>query len=152
MIAVVQRVLRGKVTVGGEVVGQIGPGLVVLAAVEVRDTEADAAWMAGKLATLRIFRNGEKYFDQDVQQIGGGILLVSNFTVAADARKGRRPSLDGAASPAEAEGMFEEFVKLVRGTGVLVQTGRFGASMEVSLVNDGPSTFVIESGATEASS
>jgi D-tyrosyl-tRNA(Tyr) deacylase len=145
MIAVVQRVLRGKVTVGGEVVGQIGPGLVVLAAVEVRDTEADAAWMAGKLATLRIFRNGEKYFDQDVQQIGGGILLVSNFTVAAETAKGRRPALNNAAPPERGRELFDRLVAATRGLGVAVETGRFGAEMEVELVNDGPVTFVVES-------
>jgi D-tyrosyl-tRNA(Tyr) deacylase len=145
MTAVVQRVKEAKVVVAGETVGQISHGLLVLAAVRKADTRADFQWMAGKLATLRIFRNGDKHFDLDVSQVAGSILLVSNFTVAADARKGRRPSLDNAAPPAEAEGLFNEFVDLVRATGVPVQTGRFGASMEVSLVNDGPSTFILDS-------
>src|ERR1700753_1267693 len=99
MIAVVQRAARGKVTVGEEVVGQIGSGLVVLVSVHADDTDADIAWTANKLATMRIFTNGEKYFDLDVTQIKGSVLLISNFTVAADTRSGRRPSLNAAAPP-----------------------------------------------------
>jgi D-tyrosyl-tRNA(Tyr) deacylase len=147
MIAVVQRVKEAKVVVEGETVGAIGEGLLVLAAVQRDDTDADSNWIARKLVGLRIFRSGEKHFDQDVQQINGGLLLVSNFTVAANATKGRRPSLDNAAPPAEAEGMFTKFVDAVRAAAgsVKVETGRFGASMEVSLVNDGPATFILDS-------
>ncbi len=148
MIAVVQRVLRGRVTVGGEVVGEIGVGIVVLAAVEVGDTEKDVAWMAGKLATMRIFRNGadaEKYFDWDVKQAGGSSLLVSNFTVAAETGSGRRPSLSNAAGPEKGREMFEKLVAGVRALGVEVETGRFGADMLVEMVNDGPVTLVVES-------
>ena len=147
MIAVVQRVLRGKVTVAGEVVGQIDNGMLVLAAVEVGDTEAEIAWTAAKLVGLRIFRSsdGTKYFDQDVKQVGGSILLVSNFTVAAETAQGRRPSLSNAAPPEEGRVMFDRLVEAVRGLGVRVETGRFGAEMEVELVNDGPVTFVVES-------
>ena len=149
MIAVVQRVLRGSVTVAGETVGQIGQGMVVLAAIEKGDTDAQAEWMAGKLAALRIFRdaNGEKHFDRDVTEIGGAILLVSNFTVAARTAKGRRPSLDGAAPPEEGRVMFEKLVELVRSRGIPTETGRFGADMQVEIVNDGPATFIVKSGA-----
>jgi len=151
MIAVVQRVLRAKVTVAGEVVGQIGSGMLVLAAVEVGDTEADIAWTAGKLAGLRIFRSGDgtKYFDQDVKQASGSILLVSNFTVAAETGSGRRPSLSNAAPPEEGRVKFERLVEAVRATGVAVETGRFGAEMEVELVNDGPVTFLVKSPAKQ---
>ena len=145
MIAVVQRVTRAKVTVAGEIVGQIGPGLLVLASVEVRDTDKDIAWTAAKLATLRIFRNGDKYFDHDVKQINGSILLVSNFTVAADTSQGRRPSLNNAAPPEIGRAFFDKLVSAVRAQGVPVETGRFGAEMEVEILNDGPVTFIVES-------
>lgn len=145
MIAVVQRVTEAKVVVGGAVVGQMGAGMVVLAAVHGDDTSEDVAWMASKLVSLRIFRNGEKHFDFDVRQIGGGVLLVSNFTVAGQTRKGRRPSLDQAASPEMGAKLFEELVAAVRGLGVAVETGVFGADMQVSLVNDGPVTFIVDS-------
>lgn len=143
MIAVVQRVSVGTVEVGGAVVGAIGDGLTVLVAVQVGDAAEQVAWMAQKLVGLRVFRSNGKHFDLDVREIGGGILLVSNFTVAADARKGRRPSLDGAAAPAVAEAVFAQLVEAVRATGVPVQTGVFGGDMRVSLVNDGPATFIL---------
>jgi D-tyrosyl-tRNA(Tyr) deacylase len=147
MIAVVQRVLEAKVIVAGETVGAIGPGMVVLASVERDDRREEMAWMAEKLAGLRIFRSagGEKHFDQDIKQVGGSMLLVSNFTVAAETRKGRRPSLDGAASPGEAEALFTHFVEAVRARGIPVATGRFGADMKVHLINDGPVTFIVRS-------
>jgi D-tyrosyl-tRNA(Tyr) deacylase len=145
MIAVVQRAARGKVTVGDEVVGQIEAGLVVLASVHADDTDADISWTAGKLATMRIFSNGEKYFDLDVKQINGSILLVSNFTVAADTRSGRRPSLNAAAGPELGRKYFDALIAAVAGLGIPVQTGRFGADMRVELENDGPVTFIIDS-------
>jgi D-aminoacyl-tRNA deacylase len=145
MICIVQRVTEASVTVEGAVVGEIGPGMLVLAAVEQGDTSREAEWTAAKLAGLRIFRTGDKHFDLDVKQIGGSILLVSNFTVAAATRKGRRPSFDPAANPADAERVFDDLVRAVRALDVPVQTGRFGASMLVSLVNDGPATFVVSS-------
>ena len=145
MIAVVQRVLEASVTVAGRVVGRIGAGMVVLGAVEAGDTEADLEWVAGKLVGLRIFRNGDKHFDRDVQQIGGSVLLVSNFTVAAETAKGRRPSLSKAAPPEEARVMFEKFVAAARRLGVPVETWEFGADMQVALVNDGPVTVLVES-------
>jgi D-tyrosyl-tRNA(Tyr) deacylase len=145
MIAVVQRVLEAKVTVADETVGAIGPGLLVLAAVEHDDTLADVEWTANKLAALRIFSNGDKYFDLDVKQVGGSILLVSNFTVAAETRRGRRPSLDNAASPEKGRQLFDHLVTAVRNLGVPVATGQFGADMKVSLTNDGPVTFLVKS-------
>ncbi len=145
MICVVQRVLKASVTVDGKVVGGIGPGMVVLAAVEKDDTQADIDWTAQKLVGLRMFRNGEKHFDLDVKQAGGAILLISNFTVAASTRYGRRPSLDGAASPEDGRNLFEELLRAVAAAGVAVQTGQFGADMKVELVNDGPVTFLVDS-------
>ena len=145
MIAVVQRVAEGSVTVGSKPIASIGRGLVVLLAVERDDSEADAAWMARKLAGLRIFpdESGQKPLDLDVRAVGGRILLVSNFTVAADCSAGRRPSLEPAASPREAEPIFRKVVELVAAGGVEVHTGQFGADMQVALVNDGPVTFLI---------
>ena len=145
MIAVVQRAARGKVTVGDEVVGQIEAGMVVLASVHADDTDADISWTAGKLATMRIFSNGDKYFDLDVKQINGSILLVSNFTVAADTRSGRRPSLSAAAGPELGRKYFDALIAAVEGLGIPVQTGRFGADMRVEIENDGPVTFIIDS-------
>src|SRR5271154_4482162 len=136
MIAVVQRAARGKVTVGGEVVGQIEAGLVVLASVHADDTDADISWTAGKLATMRIFSNGDKYFDLDVKQVGGSILLISNFTVAADTSTGRRPSLNAAANPELGRTLFDQLVGATKSTGVPVEIGRFGADMKVDLSND----------------
>ncbi|HZZ43548.1 MAG TPA: D-aminoacyl-tRNA deacylase [Tepidisphaeraceae bacterium] len=145
MIAVIQRVSEAKVVVAGEVVGEIGLGLMVLAAVQRGDRREHLEWVARKLVGMRIFRNGEKYFDLDVTQVQGSVLLVSQFTLAADARQGRRPSLSGAEEPGVAQGMFEEFVGMVKALGVKVETGRFGAEMRVSLVNEGPATFLLNS-------
>jgi len=145
MIAVVQRVTEARVVVEGRIVGEIGPGLMVLAAVEAEDATGDVEWTAAKLAGLRVFRNGEKHFDLDVKQVGGGILLVSNFTVAGETRKGRRPSLDNAASPERGRALFDQLVEALRRQGVSVATGEFGADMRVSLVNDGPVTFLVRS-------
>lgn len=145
MICVVQRVLEAKVVVANETVGAIGPGMLVLAAVEHDDTAADIDWTANKLAALRIFSNGDKYFDLDVKQIGGSILLVSNFTVAAETRRGRRPSLDNAAPPEKGRALFDQLVTAVKSLDIPVATGQFGADMQVSLTNDGPVTFLVKS-------
>ena len=144
MIAVIQRVLEASVKVDNQIIGQIGPGLLVLAAIQPTDTEKELSWMANKIVTLRIFRNAEKHFDIDVQQIGGSMLLVSQFTLAADASQGRRPSFIGAAKPEDAEKLFARFVEIVAATGIPVQTGKFAADMKVSLVNDGPATFILK--------
>ena len=145
MIAVVQRVTEARVVVSGATVGAIGSGLLALVAVQVDDTAEDVKWMAGKLATLRIFRNGEKHFDVDVQQSGGSILLVSNFTVAGKTKQGRRPSFDAAAKPDVGRKLFDELVSAVKSLGIRTETGEFGADMTVSLLNEGPSTFIVNS-------
>ena len=145
MIAVVQRVAEANVVVNGKTVGKIGPGLLALVSVVVDDAAEDVGWMANKLVTLRIFRNGEKHFDLDVTQVGGSALLVSNFTVAGKTKQGRRPSFDGAAKPERGRELFDELVGAVRKLGIIVATGEFGADMKVSLANDGPATFGVNS-------
>ncbi|HEY2586603.1 MAG TPA: D-aminoacyl-tRNA deacylase [Tepidisphaeraceae bacterium] len=145
MIAVVQRVTEAAVRVDDEVVGAIGPGLVALVAVCGDDTPADVDWTARKLAGLRIFPNGGKHFDLDVSQAGGSMLLVSNFTVAAATRQGRRPSFEAAADAQQGADLFAALVAAVRALGVRAETGRFRADMRVSLVNDGPVTVIVDS-------
>ena len=145
MIAVVQRGREARVVVDGATVGEIGAGLLALVAVHVDDTAEDVRWMAGKLATLRIFRNAEKHFDFDVQQAGGSVLLVSNFTVAGKTKQGRRPSFDVAAKPDVGRKLFDELVSTVKSLGITTATGEFGADMKVSLANDGPATFILNS-------
>ena len=145
MIAVVQRVTAASVSVGDEVVGRIGRGLAVLLAVHETDAAGDVEFVAMKLAGLRVFPNGDKGFDLDVAQIGGGILLVSNFTVAADTRKGRRPSFDAAAKPEKGRELFDAVVARLRQAGVPVETGQFGADMLVAIKNDGPVTVIVTS-------
>src|SRR5207253_158416 len=124
-------------------VGSIGAGVVALVAVCEDDAEADVQWTARKLVELRIFRSGEKHFDLDVKQSGGSVLLVSNFTVAAATRQGRRPSFVAAADGQKGEELFTALIEAVRASSVPVQTGRFGADMQVHLVNDGPVTFLL---------
>lgn len=145
MIAVVQRVTGARVDVDGTAAGIIDSGLLVLAAVENGDGDAQVDWLARKIVGLRVFRSGEKHFDLDVAQAGGAVLLVSNFTVAADTRKGRRPSLDAAAAPDDAAILFDRLVRAVRELGVRVETGVFGGDMKVTLTNDGPATFILRS-------
>lgn len=145
MRAVLQRVSSASVTVEGSVVGGIDAGLLVLAAVEERDTERDRAWMADKLVNLRIFPDAAGKMNRSLIESGGAMLLISNFTVAGDCRKGRRPAFTGAMKPPEAEHEFDRLVGAVRDAGVRVETGVFGAHMDVSLVNDGPVTLVVES-------
>lgn len=148
MIAVVQRVSQASVAVGGQVIGQIGAGLLVLVAICEQDTQADVQWMSRKLSGMRLFRGGEKHFDLDVRESGGSMLLVSNFTVAAATRQGRRPSFDAAADAEKGAKLFSELVDAVRQSGVAVQTGRFRADMQVSLVSDGPVTVIVDSSAS----
>ncbi len=145
MICVVQRVTEAAVLVEGQTIGQIARGTAVLLAIHQTDTDPDVAWMCQKLAGLRIFPNGDRNFDLDVSQIGGSILLISNFTVAADAQKGRRPSLAAAAEPAAANVLFEKLVQSLHEAKINVQTGQFGANMQVKLTNDGPVTFLLDS-------
>jgi D-tyrosyl-tRNA(Tyr) deacylase len=145
VIAVVQRVNEASVTVDDQVVGAIGRGLAVLVAVHRTDTAADAAWTAAKLLALRLFPDGEKDFDRGVADAGGSVLVVSNFTVAAKTHKGRRPSFDEAADAEAGLPLFNHLVEQLAASGVPVATGRFGAHMHVSLVNDGPVTVLVDS-------
>jgi D-tyrosyl-tRNA(Tyr) deacylase len=148
MRAIVQRVSRASVVVDGKTVGAIERGLLVLAAVQRGDDESDQRWMADKLVNLRIFPDDQGRFDRallDIAPEGAAMLLVSNFTVAGSTRKGRRPSFDDAMRPPEAEAAFDALVEAVRQRGVIVHTGTFGAHMDVSLVNDGPVTLILDS-------
>jgi D-tyrosyl-tRNA(Tyr) deacylase len=142
--AVVQRVSEAAVRVDGEVRAAIGPGLLVLLGVAAGDEPATATRVAGKVARLRVFENAEGRFDRSLLDIGGAALVVSQFTLIADTAKGNRPSFSGAAPPEEAEPLYESFCDALRGLGVPVETGVFGARMAVSLVNDGPVTIVLE--------
>ena len=145
MRAVVQRVSEASVTVEGEVVGQIGPGLMVLLGVAQGDAEKEARWMADKLVGLRIFEDDEGKMNRSLLDTGGAMLVVSQFTLLGDTRKGKRPSFIGAAPPEEANALYERFCDHVREAGVTVATGRFRTEMRVSLVNDGPVTLIVES-------
>jgi D-aminoacyl-tRNA deacylase len=141
--AVVQRVLRARVVVGGGTAGAIGPGLCVLLGVAADGTAAEAERLAGKIARLRIFENEAGKFDQSLLDVGGGALVVSQFTLIADMSKGNRPSFAQAAPPELAEPLYEAFCDALRGLGIGVETGIFGARMQVELVNDGPVTLVL---------
>jgi D-tyrosyl-tRNA(Tyr) deacylase len=147
MISVIQRVLNGKVEVAGQVVGQIGHGILALVAVAQEDSAEDVQWMANKLASIRMFRSadGQKHFELDVREVNGSILLVSQFTLAAQTKKGRRPSFEKAATPETGRKLFDELVKAVAALNIPVATGQFAADMKVSLTNDGPVTFILDS-------
>ncbi|NQT36637.1 MAG: D-tyrosyl-tRNA(Tyr) deacylase [Planctomycetes bacterium] len=145
MRACVQRVSRARVTVAGEECGRIDAGLMVLLGVAAEDTERDARWLADKIAGLRIFEDDQGKMNLGVEEIGGGMLVVSQFTLLGDCRKGRRPSFVAAAPPELAEQLYEVFVAAVAARGIPVATGRFRQHMEVELVNDGPVTLVVES-------
>ena len=144
MKAVLQRVRRASVKVAGEEVSRIGSGLLVLLGVREGDDEASAAWLAGKIVGLRIFADEEGRFDRSLKDVAGEMLVVSQFTLFADTRKGRRPSFTDAARGESARGLYERFVDEVRSLGVETKTGVFGAAMEVSLVNDGPVTVILD--------
>ena len=143
MKAVIQRVSRAEVRVDGETVGSIGRGMVVLLGVAEGDTDADAVRFAQKIAKMRIFPSEHRPIDAPVLDVGGSALVVSQFTLCADTRKGNRPSFIGAAAPEEAERLYEFFCDKLRAEGVPVETGRFAAMMDVELVNDGPVTIVL---------
>jgi D-tyrosyl-tRNA(Tyr) deacylase len=150
MRAVLQRVRHARVEVDDRVVGAIGPGLLVLVGVERGDGPDDVAHIAGKIRDLRIFDDdggddGKVRMNRAVGDIGGGVLVVSQFTLAADCRRGRRPSFDHAAAPDDARRLYEDVVAALRASGLPVETGEFQAAMRVTLENDGPVTFVLES-------
>ncbi len=145
MRAVVQRVRESSVTVDGETVGEIGPGLMVLLGVADDDAESDADFLVEKVVHLRIFEDGQGKMNRSLLDAGGSLLVVSQFTLLGDCRKGRRPSFVHAAPPEKAEALYEYFVKKARTHGLPVETGRFRAMMDVSLVNHGPVTLLLES-------
>lgn len=145
MRAVVQRVTRAKVTVDGRVTGEIGAGLMALIGVAVTDDERDAAWMAEKIAHLRVFTDDEGLMNRSVVDIGAAVLLVSQFTLHGDARKGRRPSFVTAAPGDVAEPLFERTGAALHALGLQVAYGEFGADMQVALTNDGPVTILLDS-------
>ena len=145
MKALLQRVTRASVSVASEVVGRIGRGLVVFVGVASGDTEKDAQYVAQKTVGLRIFSGEEGRFNLSALDIKGELLVVSQFTLLADTRKGRRPSFTEAAPPAQAEKIFERFVEQVRAAGLRVETGRFQQYMQVEIHNDGPVTILLDS-------
>jgi D-tyrosyl-tRNA(Tyr) deacylase len=145
MRAVIQRVNESSVAVGPEVVGRIGRGLLVLLGVSKTDTEKDADYLSEKVAHLRIFEDSDGRLNRSVMEVGGEMLVVSQFTLLGDCRKGRRPSFTEAAEPEPATRLYEHFVRQTAKLGIPMQTGRFQALMAVSIVNDGPVTLIIES-------
>lgn len=152
MICVLQRVSTARVGVDDEIVGAIDLGLLALVAVVPGDGDPDIAWMIDRLTKLRVFADDRGRMNRSVEDVGGSLLLVSQFTLAADTRRGRRPSFTGAAPPKEAEKRFDELVAGLRRGPVPVATGRFGANMQVTLVNDGPVTLLLDSRAGETRS
>ena len=145
MRTVLQRVRHAEVAVDGEKIAGIGNGILALVAVSREDTDKDLHWMARKIVELRIFNDNEGKLNMSLQDTGGELLVVSQFTLYGDCRKGRRPSYSDAAPPAEAEKMYEEFVAIMRRIMPDVQTGKFQAMMDVSLTNDGPVTLILDS-------
>ena len=145
MKAVLQRVSRASVTVAGEVVGQIGRGILVLLGVEPDDTQDDARQLADRSIALRIFDDAEGKMNLSLEEIGGSLLVVSQFTLLGDCRKGRRPSFIGAAPPELAEKLYNTFISAAGSHGIPVAAGRFRAMMDVELVNDGPVTLLLDS-------
>jgi len=145
MRAVVQRVKKASVSINGSIVSQISTGMLILLGISPEDTAQDTEYIVKKCANLRIFDDAQGVMNLSALDIGAEILLVSQFTIMGDARKGRRPSYIGAAAPADAVSIYDEAVKCFENTGLTVKTGVFGAEMEVSLVNDGPVTLLLDS-------
>lgn len=144
MRAVVQRVTESTVTVAGETVAQIGAGLLILLGVAREDSEADAEYLAGKIANLRIFEDSGGKLNRSLIETGGEMLIVSQFTLLGDCRKGRRPSFVAAADPLKATELYEFFIEKIRGFNIPVQTGQFRAMMDVALINSGPVTLILD--------
>lgn len=145
MRAVVQRVSRAQVTVNGEIAGKIGLGLLLLLGVGRDDGEADATYLAEKIAGLRVFEDAQGKMNRSVQDVGGSVLAVSQFTLYGDVRRGKRPSFDAAAPPEKARQLYEFFVEQIRAAGLPCETGRFQEMMKVDLVNEGPVTILLDS-------
>jgi D-aminoacyl-tRNA deacylase len=145
MRAVVQRVSRASVTVDGRVTGEIARGLVVLLGIANKDQPSDVQYIAGKIRDLRIFPDEDGRMNRSVEDANGAVLLVSQFTLLGDARKGRRPSYDEAAAPAVAQALYQDVTRELRASGLVVATGVFQAEMQVELVNDGPVTILLDS-------
>ena len=145
MRCVIQRVTRASVTVGDELVGQIGRGYMILIGVSAEDTDKDLRYMAEKVPNLRIFEDEAGKMNLSIKDVGGEILAVSQFTLYGDARGGRRPSFSTAARPEQANALYEQLVEAWRAQGIHVETGRFRAEMQVSLINDGPVTMLMDS-------
>jgi D-tyrosyl-tRNA(Tyr) deacylase len=145
MRAVVQRVSRAQVTVRGEIAGQIGLGLLVLLGVGRDDTEADAIYLSEKVAGLRVFEDAEGKMNLSLQEVGGSMLAVSQFTLHGDVRRGKRPSFDAAAPPEKARQLYEFFVEKIRAAGLRCEIGLFQETMQVELVNEGPVTILLDS-------
>jgi D-tyrosyl-tRNA(Tyr) deacylase len=145
MRAIVQRVSRAQVGVDGEIVGEVGCGLLVFLGVTHADAEEDADYLADKIAGLRVFEDEDGKMNLDVAAVSGGILVVSQFTLYGDVRRGKRPSFDAAAPPEPARRLYEYFVARIRAAGLPCETGRFQEMMEVELVNDGPVTILLDS-------
>jgi D-tyrosyl-tRNA(Tyr) deacylase len=148
MRAVVQRVSHAKVSVNGEVTGEIGRGLLILLGVASGDAPADADYLADKIVGLRIFEDSSGKMNLAVAEVGGALLVVSQFTLYGDVRRGKRPSFDGAATPQAARELYEHFVEKVRAAGLRCETGRFQETMQVELVNEGPVTILLDSAKT----
>ena len=146
MRAVVQRVSRAQVAVNGEITGQIGLGLLVLLGVGRDDANADVTYLVEKIAGLRVFEDAQGKMNLSVQDVGGSVLAVSQFTLYGDVRRGKRPSFDAAAPPEKARQLYEFFVDQIRATGLRCETGRFQEMMQVELVNEGPVTILLDSG------
>jgi D-tyrosyl-tRNA(Tyr) deacylase len=144
MRVLLQRVSRAEVRVNGNVIGRVGRGFVVFVGFTTTDTEAHVDWMAEKVASIRLFGDDEGKMNRALADVGGAVLVVSQFTLYGDSQKGRRPSFIAAARPEHAIPLYERFVTLLRAGGTIVETGEFGAMMEVELVNDGPVTLWIE--------
>ncbi len=147
MRVVIQRVKSSQVTVNGEIVGKIGKGLNLLVGIASTDTELELDWMTRKCLELRLFpdgENGEDKWQKSVQEIGGELLVISQFTLYGDCRKGRRPSFDRSATPDKAKEVYDLFINKLRLSGLRVETGVFGAMMQVSIENDGPVTLILE--------
>jgi D-tyrosyl-tRNA(Tyr) deacylase len=145
MRAVVQRVSQAEVTIAGTSVARIGAGILALVAISLRDTDKDLLWMARKIVELRIFNDSQGKLNLSLQDIHGQLLVVSQFTLYGDCKKGRRPSYTEAAPPSEAEKLYQEFISIIRRLVPDAQTGQFQAAMEVALINSGPVTLILDS-------